>query len=431
MRLRHPFVATTLALVSLGTSGATYAETARVAPQSGVVVSTDSKPVAVVRAVLAPTGPTAPNGSGLVTAFQVSGFTSTQAKGSLIIRGNGVCRMHADIMDLGKPNAAANPTFNKIFDPGARLPVVIDDIGPLPNGSYRAYLIGYDDAKCKPQGPDAHAGGWYVDFKVGTGVSQPSSTQGGNQGGGQGGGGAPPPPGGGSLPSTKPAVGVISAMSVPGGSFAEDDPQKLQVSGQGGCAMNLQLTNKSYGGSYDQPVLVNPVKLDTGATLYNGTHFGTLAEGSYHAQATGTGGCTGTAGIDFKVTAKNSTKKVLGKPTVSFDQQPKSGGTFTSSKDGNIWFKVTVPQSIKDEQYASCCDIELDYKNEYGGWEPLPNSPFSDSSYGLAVSQQAGVVPRSVSYFTNGTQWRVKVRGYKFKTEFEWSDWVEFKVDQH
>jgi hypothetical protein len=384
---------------------------------------------------LPPTGATAPNGSGLVTAFQVAGFTSTQTKGSLVIRGNGVCRMHADIMDLNRPNAAANPVFMKVFDPGAHLPVVIDDLGPLPNGSYRAYLIGYDDAKCKPQGPDAHAGGWYVDFKVGTGQStqQPSSTQGGNQNGG-GGGGTPPQGGGGgggSLPSNKPATGAISALSVPGGSFAEDDPQKLQVNGQGGCAMNLQLTNKSYGGSFDQTYPVNPVKLDTGATLYNGTHFGTLAEGSYHAQATGTGGCTGTAGIDFKVTAKTSTKKVPGKPVVSFDQQPKSGGVFTNSKDSNIWFKVTVPQAVKDEPYASCCDVELDYKNEYGGWEPLPNSPFSDSGYGLAVTQQAGVVNKSVSYFSNATQWRIKVRAYKFKTEFDWSDWVEFKVDQH
>ncbi|AKU96026.1 hypothetical protein AKJ09_02690 [Labilithrix luteola] len=91
------------------------------------------------------------------------------------------------------------------------------------------------------------------------------------------------------------------------------------------------------------PVL--PMKLDSGATLYNGTHFGTLAEGSYHASVTGKNGCSGTAAIDFKVTPKVSTKKVLGKPTISF--------------------------------------------------------------------------------------WRVKVRAYKFKTEFEWSDWLEFKVDQN
>lgn len=58
-------------------------------------------------------------------------------------------------------------------------------------------------------------------------------------------------------------------------------------------------------------------------------------------------------------------QKVNGQPTLSFDQPPKSGGnTFVASKDGNIWFKVVVPQSEKDEPYASCCDIEFDYLNE-------------------------------------------------------------------
>ncbi len=379
---------------------------------------------------LAVTGPAVANGHGTVTAFQVSGFDSPTAKGALTIRGNGVCRMHADIMDLGQPSPAVNPPVRKIFDPGAQLPVEIDDLGPFPNGSYRAYLIGYDDAKCPVQGPDKNAGGWYVDFKIGNGVSAPNNAQ--NPPPNNGGGSPPGGGGGGNIPSgNKPATGQITSMLVPDGSFAEDDPQKLQVNGTGGCAMSLQISDKSYGGSYDQTYPVNPLKLDPGATLYNGENFGTLAEASYHAQVTGTGGCTGTAGIDFKVTPKVSTKKVMGKPTIGFDQQPKSGSTFSASKDSNIWFKVTVPQSIKDEPYASCCDIEYDYKNEYGGWEPLPNSPFNDSSFGLAITQPAGVAPRSVSYFSNGTQWRMKVRGYKFQTEFEWSDWVEFQVDQH
>ena len=65
------------------------------------------------------------------------------------------------------------------------------------------------------------------------------------------------------------------------------------------------------------------------------------------------------------------------------------------------------------------------------GNKKTPNSPFNDSSFGLAVSQQAGVVPKSVSGFTQGTQWRVKVRGYKYKVEFEWSDWLQFKTDQN
>ena len=69
--------------------------------------------------------------------------------------------------------------------------------------------------------------------------------------------------------------------------------------------------------------------------------------------------------------------------------------------------------------------------NEYGGWEPLPNSPFQDPSWGLAVKQPAGVANKSVSYFGQGTQWRMKVRAYKFKTQFDWSDWIQFRVDQH
>ena len=365
-----------------------------------------------------------------VNEVQVVGFQTSQTKGSLVIKGLGQCRFHADIFEIGKPNSPQHPNFQKVFDQPATLPVTLDNIGPLPPASYRAYLISYDEKLCPIQGPDKNAGGWYVDFKV---APAPSSGQ-SNNGQPNNGGGNPPPPngGGGSLPTSKPATGKLSALSVPGGSFAEDDTQKLLVNGQGGCGFDLAISNKSYGGSYAQSYPVLPMKLDAGATLYNGTHFGTLAEGSYHADVTGKNGCTGTAGIDFKVTPKTSTKKILGKPTLGFDQQPKgAGGAFSVSKDSNIWFKVTVPQAIKDEQYASCCDVEFDYLNEFGGWEPLPNSPFNDSSYGLAVSQQAGVVNKSVSGFKEGTVWRMKVRAYKYKTEFEWSDWLQFKVDMN
>lgn len=373
--------------------------------------------------------PPAPQ-NGNVTDVKVSGFASPGAAGQIDVAGSGKCRFHAQIFDLGKPGSANDPkNFNKVFSDAINLPVSIKDIPGYPNGTYRAYLISYDDKLCTIQGPNKNAGGWYVDFKVGPGVSQNNNGQGNN------GGGNPPPNnggGGGGNNGAKPANGSIASMQVPGGSFAEDEAQKLQVNGKGGCAFDLQITNKSYGGNYDQTWPVGPKKLDSGSTLYNGTDFGTLAQGSYHAQSTGKNGCTGTAGIDFKVTEKTSTKKVTGKPTIGFDQQPKgAGGAFSKSKDSNIWFKVTVPQSIKDEQYASCCDIEFDYMNEYGGWEPLPNSPFNDSSFGLAITQQAGVVPKSVSGFTQGTQWRVKVRGYKYKVEFEWSDWVQFKVDQN
>jgi hypothetical protein len=414
------------ALLSVATlASVAQAEPPKLAPRVGPVAPAPAPapaPVVAVRPVLK----VAPlDGVGRVSDFKVSGFGSTTAKGRLDVLGTGSCRFRMQIADLSK-SSQETPPVSKAFPEAVTLPQVMDNIPALPNGKYRAYALSYDDKKCPIQGPNKAAGGWYVDFSVGTGTSAPANGQPAS------GGGAPPPPGGGGGGSApKPATGRISALSVPGGSFAEDDPQKLLVNGQGGCGLDLAISNQSYGGSYSQTFPVLPVKLDAGATLYNGTHFGTLAEGSYHATATGKSGCSGTAAIDFKVTPKNSTKKVLGKPTLGFDQQPKSGSAFSRTKDSNIWFKVTVPQSIKSEPNATCCDVEFDYQNEFGGWEPLPNSPFSDSSYGLAVSQDKGVVNKSVTYFTQGTHWRMKVRAYKYMTEFEWSDWVEFNVDQN
>jgi hypothetical protein len=360
---------------------------------------------------------------GRVADFRVSGFATSADRGRIEVRGAGPCRFHADIYDLAKPSSLQHSEFRRIVDPGT-LPVVFDDIPPLPRGSYRAYLMVYDEVLCAIKGPDPTAGGWYVDFKVAQ-ASGPAGAPAASTGPTT----PPQSPGGATAGAAKPATGKLAALSVPGGSFAEDDAQKLLATGQGGCGFDLSISDKSYGGTYEKTWPVLPRKLDGGATLYNGTHFGTLAEGSYHAVATGTGGCTGTGAIDFKVTPKTSTKKVLGIPTVGFDREPKSGGVFSASKDGNIWFKVTLPKAVKDEPYAGCCDVEFDYQNEFGGWEPLPNSPFQDASYGLAVTQPAGVVNKSVSGFTNGTVWRVKVRAYKFKTEFEWSDWLQFRVD--
>jgi hypothetical protein len=233
------------------------------------------------------------------------------------------------------------------------------------------------------------------------------------------------------LPSWKTANGTLKSLSVPGGSFAEDEAQKIVAGGSGGCTIELTLSNKTYGGQYEKTWTAGPLALDNGSTMYNGTHFGTLAEGSWAAKAVGIKGCTGTASIDFKVTARTVVKKVSGQPTISFDQAPKNGTSFVRTKDSNIWFKVVVPQSIKDEPYATCCDVELNYKNEYGGWEVLPNSPFSDPSYSGALTQANAVAFRSVSYFTNGREWRVRVRGSKYKTEFEWSEWLQFSTDQN
>ena len=364
------------------------------------------------------------DGVGKITDVRVNGFATTSTPGQIEIKGYGSCRFNVQIFDRDLPNAAAHHAYFKVIDHPVALPLTLVDVPLLPPARYRAYVLSYEEAKCQSQGPNPKAGGWYVDFQVVNAGSNGQSPQGS--------GGTPAPGGGGGSGGNKPATGKVVALSVPGGSFAEDDPQKLLVAGQGGCALDLAISNKSYGGSYDQTSSVLPVSLDGGGTtLYNGTHFGTLAEGSYHATATGKSGCSGSAAIDFKVTPKTSTKKVLGKPTLGFDKQPKSGTAFSRTKDSNIWFKVTLPQSIKTEPSASCCDVEFDFQNEFGGWQPLPATPFNDSSYSLAVTQQAGVVNKSVTYFTNGTHWRMKVRAYKFKTEFEWSDWVEFSVDQN
>jgi len=401
------------------------------------------------------------NGSdkGVITDVQVSGFSTgtTPDQAQVLISGHGLCSIRVATYNAPYDRIKSTPNELQFLYAPVRLPVTV----PLKRSGSIAAQWGQDQVievyamAVKADGTPDDTGKTYSGFtgctisipgrqsdfmfqktfpttkapKGGTSSGGNAGNGGGNTGGGNTGGA---PAGGGNVPSgNKPATGNITAMSVPGGSFAEDEAQKLQVNGTGGCALDLTLSNKMYNGSTEQTWPVNPVKLDSGALLYNGTHFGTLAEGSWRATATGKSGCTGTAQIDFKVTPKTSTKKVMGKPTITFDQKPKSGDTFMASKDSSIWFKVTVPQSIKDEPYASCCDIEYDYVNEYGGWEPLPSSPFSDASYALAVSQQAGVAMRSVSYFSNATRWRVKMRAYKYKTEFEWSDWLEFKVDQH
>ncbi|MBL8515832.1 MAG: hypothetical protein JNM76_02590 [Betaproteobacteria bacterium] len=247
---------------------------------------------------------------------------------------------------------------------------------------------------------------------------------------------ADPPKGpiiaGGSLKgvSAPKASGAITNMIVPGGSFAVDDPQKIQVNGSGACGFDLRIWNTNYGGTHDKTVAIAPMNLANGALLYNGTHFATLAEGSYSASATGKVGCAEVAQIDFKVTAPKLIKKVPGKPTLSVDAPPKSGGTYSKSKDGVINFKVALPKLVREEPNASCCDIEYNFKNQYGAWEVLQPAPISDSSFGLAMKQSSAVVGKSVSGFTQGTQWRMKVRASKFQVDFDWSDWLEFKTTQ-
>jgi hypothetical protein len=224
----------------------------------------------------------------------------------------------------------------------------------------------------------------------------------------------------------------VQTISVPGGSFAEDEAQKLQLTGTGGCGLDLHISNKTYGGSFDKTWNVNPLNLVNKPSLYNGLHFDTLAEGSYHADATGKNGCSGTVQIDFKVTAKTSNATVKGQPTLKLDKPPKSGNAYSKTKDSNIWFKVDVPQSFKDTQYVSCCEVEYNYINQYGGWEVLPTSPFTDPGLNPLANNNSAAF-RSVTYFgvpnEVATKWRMRVRGFKYKTAFEWSEWLEFQVD--
>lgn len=375
--------------------------------------------------VCQPTGqnsapPAFPPGKGKVTAFNVSGFTVGKADGKIEIDGGGVCGVRITVFDHSIAQSPDLININKEF---AKLPfpIIKTNLGPLPNGTYRAYALALKDSDCVVQGPNAPAEGWYVDFKVGTGVSSNTSTSGGTT-----------PPGGSGYVPPKPASanGNVAGLQVPGGSFAEDETQRLQVNGSGGCAMDLRIWNTAYGGSFDKTFDVKPLALAAGPMLYNGTNFDTLAEGSYSAAVKGKAGCTGNAAIDFKVTAKTSTASVKGKPTLTLDKQPMSGGVF-AKKDSSIWFKVALPPSIKGTQFATCCDVEFNYKNSFGGWEVYAPGPYFNGSWSNAMTLPDVAVPQSVSGFKQGSEWRMKVRASKFKTIFEWSDWLEFKVDQN
>lgn len=265
--------------------------------------------------------------------------------------------------------------------------------------------------RCEPTSTTSH--------RPDTQRPDPAQSSGGGAGGAGGGGAGAP------AAKPLPAKGTLTAISVPSGSFAVDDVQKLQVAGTGACGFDLQISNKTYGGSYDKTWDVLPVTM--GATLLEGSHFGKLAEGSYFAKATGKGGCTGSAQIDFKVTAPNNPKTVTGQPSLGFDKAPLSGDAY-STKDSNIWFSVSLPSGVKAEPSVTCCQVQFDFKNAYGGWEPAPNMPYDDAAFSLAASQPKAVAPKSVSAFKEGTEWRVRMRALKYKTNFEWSDWQSFKT---
>lgn len=365
---------------------------------------------------------------GKMTSLKMSGFTAGVADGKFEVDGTGYCAIRFQVESKGSyatNTYAIPPLWAGAYESPIPFPIVRSGLGPLKAGKYRVEVSGHEE-QCETKQQLNYANtikAWYVEFTVRDGAQLVL----GHSDSGPGG-----VPGGGNIPGTpSQATGNITSMLVPGGSFAEDEAQKIQVNGTGGCAMDLKISNVSYGGSYDKTFDEKPLALASSPVLYNGTHFGTLAEGSYSASVKGKNGCTGNAAVDFKVAPKTSISNVLGKPTLSFDKQPTAGSAFSKSKNSNIWLKVALTQAIKTTQFATCCEVEFNFKNGYGGWVLATNSPYVDSNWANAMKLQDVSVPFGVSGFKQGTEWRVKVRASKFKTTFEWSDWLEFKIDQN
>lgn len=436
-------------LSALAFSSLIFAGGDAVAEPQRVPAAPAPKPTVIPAPVPVVVPPSVANGRGVITGVTVTGYNYPDAGGTITVQGHGMCMLR--VATYSPPIDKNHPLDYELFQTPVKLPfTTVRKRGPaVGGGDHMVEIITlgqnadgtptditkkqfptYLGCSLPPLPPNKWAlekmfPTWPFGTKPPANPNAPNASNGG--GGAPGGGG-----GGGPLPGQpKPATGKITLLQVPGGSFAEDDPQKLQVSGTGGCAFDLEIKRTDAQGGFDKTWPVNPMSLDGQPLLYNGTHFDTLAEASYNAKVTGKNGCTGTATIDFKVTPKNTTKTIHGQPTLTTEKKPIAGSAFTKSKDSNIWFVVKVPQAVKDEPYAGCCDVEFNYRNAYGGWEVLPGSPFSDASWGLAITQSSASVPKSVSGFTQGTQWRMKVRAYKFKTQFDWSDWLEFQVDQN
>ncbi len=397
--------------------------------------------------------PPTPGGAALVTDVQVNGFKTPGAGGTFTVLGHGMCRLRIASFTAPYVHATSNPIELQFHDVAVQLPHTFEMKKPAaPQGGEHIAEIysigavwgglpGADDKKANPgyagcvvAGP-ASAGNFVLrkSFSTFAGTAVPAGPAAPTSSGAPGKGGPPPPPPPPVVVPGQPlaATGKITGLQVPGGSFAQDEAQKLQVSGSGGCGMDLAIKRTEAGASYAKSWPVNPVFLDPKPTLYNGTSFETLAEGSYSATVTGKNGCSGTATIDFKVTAKTSVKSVKGQPTISLEKPPISGSAYKRTKDSGFNLVVKLPQSVKDEPSVGCCDLEWSFKNAYGGWEVLPGSPFTDSSFGGAVTGASGSLYKSVSGFKEGSQWRVRARAYKYKAEFDWSEWLELQVDQN
>jgi hypothetical protein len=231
--------------------------------------------------------------------------------------------------------------------------------------------------------------------------------------------------GGAEVPSNPPpASGAITTLTVPGGSMTEGAGQQLQLDGTGTCLFDLKIQHQT-SGSGDGTYPVVPAR-PMPSTLTNGLEFPMLSEGSYIAIATGKPPCTGTPSIHFKVLPPPVVNKDPNAPSF---KQPANGATRrpTDVPDGtNVYFELNLPSALKtDDMSVGCCELEFNYRDPSYAWQP--NVESGPTEYPELKTAPA---MRSISYFTNGIQWRVRARGYKWQTEFPWSDWVEFKIYQ-
>lgn len=436
-------------------------------------VSANAGPVIAPRKP-APAPAVTAGGPAEVTDVQVSGFKTAGAGGSFTVLGHGMCRLRIASYTAPYVHATSNPIELQFYDVAVQLPHTFemkkpaaaqggDHIAEIYSlGAAWGGLPGDDDKKSHPgyagcvvAGP-ASAGNFRLQKIFSTftppsvpngksatmapaisvpgikisGRGTPNTTSPGSNNPSS----APEsptkqPPAQEATDKPLPATGNITNLQVPGGSFAVDETQRLQIYGKGGCGFDLAIHSTEQGVTYKKQSAVGPLGLDRKPMLYNTTHFDTLPVGSYSATATGTNGCTGTATIDFKVTPKVTIKYISGKPSLSIEKGPISGASFKKA-DSNINFVVTVPGAIKSEPNAGCCEVEYNFKNEYGGWEVLPNSPYTDASFGESITGSKSIAYKSVSGFTEGVKWRMKVRAYKYHTAFDWSDWLEFQAEQ-
>jgi hypothetical protein len=237
---------------------------------------------------------------------------------------------------------------------------------------------------------------------------------------------AAPPPGGAPPPSNPPPQqGTLATVTVPGGSMEEGAGQQIQVDGTGTCTFDLNI--RKTDGSFNQTYPITPARpLPT--TAVNGLEFPMLAQGSYMASATGTAGCAGGPRINFKVTPQPVVNK---DPNAPSWKRPSPGQTRkpTDVPDGsNVYFELSVPSALAagNDQNSGCCELEFNYRDSTNAWQPnVDTGPVEYSEL------QTTAAMRSISYFTNGTHWRVRARGYKWQTEFPWSDWLEFVIYQY